>query len=222
MKENKDKRRLKNEPRLLTQLNEEQKEVKRLFYEFDVNFIHGDYAAGKTFVACAIALSSFRKKEFNNIIIARPIVKNSVGILPGDIDMKMQPFIAPIIHNFNVLQSPNTTEKMMEELTLQILPVDFAKGITYVDSVVIIDEYEDLDYEDFRTMLTRLGKNSKMMFCGSKEQVHRSIGNKSCIKDAMKLENSGLVGYSTLKSNHRNPALTSIINFLEKDNIKVA
>lgn len=215
--ENKQKRKLKKEPRLLQSLNEEQKEVKRLFYEFDVNFVHGDYAAGKTFVACAIALSAFRKKEFNKITIARPIVKNSVGILPGDIDMKMQPFVAPIIHNFNVLQSPSTTEKMMKDLTLEILPVDFAKGITYVDSVVVIDEYEDLDYEDFRTMLTRLGKNSKMIFCGSKEQVHRSIGNKSCITQAMKLKDSSLVGYSTLKSNHRNPILTDIIKFLEND-----
>lgn len=222
MKDNKDKRKLKTEPRLLLKLNEEQKEVKRLFYQYDVNFIHGDYAAGKTFVACAIALAAFRKKEFNKIIIARPIVKNSVGILPGDIDMKMQPFVAPIIHNFNSLQSSTNTEKMISNLTLEILPVDFAKGITYVDSVVIIDEYEDLDYEDFRTMLTRLGKNSKMMFCGSKEQIHRSIGNKSCIYKAMELEDSGLVGYSTLKSNHRNPILTDIINFLEKDNVKVA
>ena len=216
MKNNMDKRKLKNEPKLNIQLNDEQKEVKKLFYKYDVNFVHGDFGSGKTLVSCAIALSSFRKKEYNHIIIARPAVKNNVGFLPGDIKEKLEPLIAPIVHNFNMCQSPNTTEKMMSDHSIQIMPVDFAKGITYVNSVVIVDEYQDLDYEDFRMMLSRLGKNSKLIFCGSKEQIHRSIGKQSCIYDTLKLKNSNLVGYSTLKSNHRNPAITNILNYLEK------
>ena len=56
-----------------------------------------------------------------------------------------------------------------------------------------------------------------MIFCGSKEQIDKQIGKNSCIYDTMKLENSGLVGYITLKSNHRNPILTDIIDFLEKE-----
>jgi len=60
---NKNKRKLKGEPKLKLNLNEEQKEVKTLFYAYDVNFIHGDFGSGKTLVACAIALSSYRKKN---------------------------------------------------------------------------------------------------------------------------------------------------------------
>ena len=63
-------------------------------------------------------------------------------------------------------------------------------------------------------------KGSKMIFCGSKQQIDKQIGKSSCIYDTMKLENSGLVGYITLKSNHRNPILTDIIEFLEKENDK--
>lgn len=216
MKPNMEKRKLKTEPRLNIQLNDEQKKVKALFYEHDVNFIHGDFGSGKTLVACAIALSAFRKKEYNSIIIARPAVKNSVGFLPGDIKDKLEPLVAPIVHNFNMCQSPNTTDKMMADNQIQILPVDFAKGITYVNSVVIVDEYQDLDYEDFRMMLSRLGVNSKLIFCGSKEQIHRSIGKSSCIYDTMKLEGSNLVAYNTLKANHRNPTIMNIIKYLEK------
>lgn len=214
---NKDKRKLKNEPRFKLQLNKEQKQVVSDFYEYDVNFVHGDFGSGKTLVSCYIALSAFRKKQFNKIVIARPIVKNAVGYLPGDISEKLDPYVAPIVHNFNMLQAASTTDKMMEDKQIEILPVDFAKGITYTDSVVIIDEYEDLNYEDFRMMLSRLGKDSKLVFCGSKEQIHNSIGKKSCIFDTIKLKESNLVGYNTLKSNHRNPSITNILNYLENE-----
>ena len=216
MKQNKDKRKLKNEPRLKLQLNKEQKEAKAKFYEYDVNFIHGDFGSGKTLLACAIALSSFRKKQFNKIVITRPIVR-TIGYLPGDMKEKLDPYIAPIVHNFNMLQAVGTTEKMMADGHVEILPVDFAKGITYVDSVVIVDEYEDMNYSDFRMMLSRLGRDSKIIFCGSKEQVEKSIGKNSCIYETIKLEDSGLVGYSTLKENHRNTDITKILKYLENE-----
>lgn len=215
-KDNKDKRKLKREPKLNLDLSPEQKGVKALFYEFDVLFVHGDFGSGKTLVACAIALSAYRKKEFNKIVITRPISRG-IGWLPGDIKEKLDPYVAPIMHNFNMLQAVSTTEKMFNDKQIEILPVEFAKGITYVDSVVIVDEYEDLNYEDFRMMLSRLGRDSKIIFCGSKQQIDRSIGANSCIHETMKLEDSGLVGYSTLKENHRNPAIKQITDFLEND-----
>ena len=216
MKENKEKRKLKNEPKFKLVLNVEQKEVVKKFYDNDVNFIHGDFGSGKTLVACYIALASYRKKEFNKIVIARPIVR-TIGYLPGDIKEKLEPYVAPIVHNFNMLQPIDVTEKMIKEKIIEILPVDFAKGITYTDSVVIVDEYEDLNYEDFRMMLSRLGKNSKLIFCGSKEQIDKSIGKYSCMYSTIKLENTDIVGYSTLKSNHRNPSITNILNYLENE-----
>ena len=215
-KSNIEKRKPKNEPRLNLSLNEEQKEVKRLFYEFDVNFVLGDAGSGKTLASTAIALTSFRKREYDKIVVTRPIVRNSLGFLPGEMGAKMKPWIVPIIHNFNMCQASSTTEKMMEDNQIEILPIDFAKGITYVNSVVIIDEFQDMDYDDFRIMLTRLGKDSKIIFCGSKEQVHPSMKSTTCLEKAMRLDGSGLVGFSELTSNHRNPALVDIINYLEK------
>ncbi len=84
-------------------------------------------------------------------------------------------------------------------------------------SVVIVDEFQDMDYDDFRTILTRLGDGSKMIFCGSKQQIHKSIGKNSCLYDVLKLEESGLVGFKTLTANHRNPVLTEIIKYLESE-----
>lgn len=215
-KPNKEKRTLKNEPRLKVDLNEEQKDFVKLFYEFDVNFLHGDFGSGKSLAAVHTAISAFRKKQFNNIWITRPMLKNSLAALPGTIEEKMAPYTFPIIQNMEVCQGKETTDKMLKEGLVKIMPIEVAKGCTFIDSVVIVDEYEDMNYADFRTILTRLGKGSKIIFCGSKEQVDKQIGKNSCIYEAMKLEKSGLVGYTTLKSNHRNPILTEIINFLEK------
>ena len=216
-KENKEKRVLKTEPKLKVDLNEEQKEFVKLFYQYDVCFLHGDFGSGKSLAAVHTALTSFRKKQFNNIWITRPMLKNSLSALPGTLEEKMSPYTFPITQNMEVCQGKEITDKMLKEGLVKIMPIEVAKGCSFIDSVVIVDEYEDMTYADFRTILTRLSKGSKMIFCGSKEQIDKQIGKNSCIYDTMKLENSGLVGYITLKSNHRNPILTDIIEFLEKE-----
>lgn len=219
---NKEKRPLKTEPRLKVDLNEEQKEFVKLFYQYDVLFLHGDFGSGKSLAAVHTALTAFRKKQFNNIWITRPMLKNSLAALPGSLEEKMQPYTFPITQNMEVCQGKEITDKMLKEGVVKIMPIEVAKGCSFIDSVVIVDEYEDMNYSDFRTILTRLSKGSKMIFCGSKEQIDRQIGKNSCMYDTMKLEKSGLVGYITLKANHRNPVLTDIINFLEKDELKLA
>lgn len=215
MTENKDKRQLKTEPRLRIKLTEEQKEVARLFYEYDVNFIVGDFGSGKTLTAVYLALTSFRKKEFNKIWITRPMLKTKLAALPGSIDEKMQPYVFPIYQNIGECQAEASTEKMIKEGVLKIMPIEVAKGVTFMDSCVIVDEFQDMDYQDFRTILTRLGKDSKIIFCGSPQQVDKTMERTSCLKEVMKLKDSGIVGFTELKANHRNPVLSKIIDYLE-------
>lgn len=201
--------------KLRVDLSEEQKEIVRLFYQYDVTFVHGDFGSGKTLGAIHTALSHLNKKECSNIWLIRPMLKNNLAALPGTIEEKLAPYIYPLQQNLEVCQGKDQTERMMKNGVVRIMPVEVAKGCSFVDSVVVVDEYQDMDYQDFRTVLTRLNKGSKMIFCGSKQQIDKQIGKKSCIYKTMDLENSGLVGYTTLKSNHRNPILTDIINFLE-------
>lgn len=216
LKENKDKRPLKTEPKFKVKLNEEQKKVSKLFYDNDINFILGDFGSGKTLTAVYLALSAFRKKHINKIWITRPMLKTKLAALPGTLEDKMSPYVFPIKQNLNECQATQTTEKMLKEGSIQIMPIEVAKGVTFSDSVVIVDEFQDMDYLDFRTILTRLGKDSKMIFCGSKQQVDRTMEKVTCIYKAMLLKDSGLVGFTELQSNHRNKMLTSIIEYLEK------
>lgn len=203
-------------PKLNVELNEEQKEVVRLFYEHDVVFVHGDFGSGKSLSAIYTALTYFNKKECNNIWITRPMLKNQLAALPGDISDKMAPYVFPLVQNLEVCQGKEKTDKMMKDGTIKIMPIEVAKGVSFIDSVVIVDEYQDMTYPDFRTILTRLSKGSKLIFCGSKEQIDKQINKNSCIFETHRLEDTDFVGYITLKSNHRNPILTKIIDFLEK------
>lgn len=214
--ENKDKRPLKNEPKLKVILNDEQKEVIKLFYKYDVNFILGDFGSGKSLAAVYTAVSAFRKKQYNKIWITRPMLKNNLATLPGNIEEKMYPYIFPILQNLDVCQGKQTTTRQLGTGEIEIMPISVAKGVTFMDSVVIVDEFQDMDYQDFRTILTRLGKDSKIIFCGSTQQVDKSLNGNSCIYTVLKLKESGLVGWTELTANHRNPALTDIINYLEK------
>lgn len=214
---NSEKRVLKTEPKLNVTLNEEQKEFIKLFYEYDVNFILGDFGSGKSLTAVYAALTSFRKKYFNEIWITRPMLKNELAALPGDIKDKMSPYVFPIMQNLEVCQGKELTDKMEKEGLIKIMPVSVAKGATFMKSIVIVDEFQDMNYADFRTILTRLGKDSKMIFCGSLQQIDKQIGKNSCIYDVLKLQKSNLVGFKTLTANHRNPVLTNIINYLENE-----
>lgn len=214
---NKEKRILKREPKLGVELNEEQKEVARLFFEHDVSFVMGDFGSGKSLVAVYLALSTFRKKMFNKIWITRPMLKNNLAALPGTLEEKMAPYIYPIVQNLQVCQGKEVTEKMMKEGDIEIMPIEVAKGISFSDSCVIIDEFQDMDYQDFRTILTRLGKDSKIIFAGSKQQIDKAIGKSSCLYKVEGLKDSGLVAWTELTSQHRNPILTDIIKYIERN-----
>lgn len=214
---NKEKRILKREPKLNVELNDEQKEFAALFYEKDVNFVMGDFGSGKSLVAVYLALTTFRKKMFNKIWITRPMLKNNLAALPGTLEEKMAPYIYPIVQNLQVCQGKELTEKMMKEGDIEIMPIEVAKGISFMESVVIVDEWQDIDYQDFRTILTRLGKDSKIIFAGSKQQIDKTIGKSSALHRVEKLKDSGLVGWQELTSNHRNPILTDIIKYIEEN-----
>ena len=147
MIQNKEKRKLKTEPRLNVKLNEEQKKVIRLFYEYDVNFVLGDFGSGKSLVATYAAISSFRKKQFNKIWITRPMLKTKLAALPGTMEEKMFPYVFPILQNLEVCQGKDNTQRMRDKGEIEIMPIEVAKGVTFMESVVIVDEFQDMHFK---------------------------------------------------------------------------
>jgi phosphate starvation-inducible protein PhoH len=209
----KEKKRPKNPVKLSIQLNEEQKRVKECVYENDITFILGNYGSGKTLCACAIALDLLHKGDVEQIIVARPFDFKATGYLTGSAEEKLQYHMMPIKQNFYRCYAPSKVDEYYKENKIQILPIPYLRGVTFTNAAVIIDELQEVEYQDFELILSRLGKDSKIMFTGSQEQ--NVLGNKSCINKIMKLKDSGLVCFTELQSNHRNPKIEQVLEYLK-------
>ena len=208
------KRRPKNPIKFKISLNEEQKEAKAKVLENTVTLLAGSAGSGKTLLACQIALEKLFMKECEKIIITRPTVsKEEIGFLPGDLREKMDPWVQPIYQNMYALYDKVKIESLIQEGRIEIVPVSFMRGRTFLDSVVIVDEAQNVTHEQMEMIVTRIGLRSKMIVCGDDHQVDlkqkRDSGFKFLYAAARKIKN--MVGI-TLKQNHRDPIVDDLIN----------
>jgi phosphate starvation-inducible PhoH-like protein len=202
------------------QLSEEQKEAKRLILETPVTFLLGNEGCGKTLVACQVALDLFFRKEVDQIIVTRPAVAaEDLGFMPGGISEKLDPYLQPIYQNFNKVygnteSKKNKIKKHVEAGEIKIIPVAFTRGITYDNAVVIVDEMQNLTSVQFQMILGRLGKNSKLIFTGSAQQIDLRKSSESAIHLLDRLENNPYTVVCRLTANHRHPAVEAILRDL--------
>ena len=212
------KRRPKNPIKFKIQLNEEQKEAKAKILENTVTLLAGSAGSGKTFLACQIALEKLFMKECEKIIITRPTVsKEEIGFLPGDLREKMDPWVQPIYQNMYALYDKVKIESLIQEGKIEIVPVSFMRGRTFLDSVVIVDEAQNVTHEQMEMIVTRLGIRSKMIVCGDDHQVDlkskKDSGFRFLYSAARKVKNMCAI---SLKTNHRDPIVEDLINLYEE------
>jgi phosphate starvation-inducible PhoH-like protein len=214
-KKNSEKRKPKNEITFSISLNEEQKIAKSQVLENTITLLKGQAGSGKTLLACQIALDLFFNREIEKIIITRPVVDaaDPMGFLPGDIKAKMDPWLAPIYANLYHLYNKVTIDKMIESQTIEIIPFTFVRGRTFVDSIVIVDECQNVSNKQTEMIIGRLGTNSKMIFCGDTSQIDLKSKRESGI-DFFKILESRVKGVKTitLLKNHRNPIVPLVLD----------
>jgi len=205
--------------RFLLSLNDEQKEAKRQILENDVSIILGKAGSGKTLLACQIALQEVLQKRRKKIIITRPTIsKEDLGHLPGNMEEKMSPWVAPIYGNMYQLLRKERVDKMISDGAIEIVPVSYMRGRTFLDSCVIVDECQNLDHEQTLMILQRIGLNSRMMFCGDSQQIDLKRGGDSGLKFLSSVKTVEGLHTIELLQNHRHPILDEILNVYEKYN----
>ena len=213
------KRQPKNPIKFLIQLNEEQKESKKVILENTITLLAGQAGSGKTLLACSVALDGLFRRQYDKIIITRPTVsKEDIGFLPGDMREKMDPWVQPIYQNFYTLYGKERMEKYLEEGKIEIVPVSFMRGRTFLDSVVIVDEAQNVTHEQMEMLVSRLGLRSKMIICGDDKQIDlrkkSDSGFKFLYKASRKVKNLAAI---TLTTNHREPIVEDILNYYEEE-----
>jgi len=213
---NKDKQPPKGNVRFNITLSDEQKKAKANILNHPFNFIVGKAGSGKTLLAVQIALDQFFKREYNNIIITRPTVSTEDnGFLPGSEKEKMEPWLVPIVSNMRkVYNKADKIDKMLESKEIELVSLAHFRGRTFDNCVVIVDEFQNLTKSQFRMAIGRLGKSSKMIFCGDNQQIDLKDKNYSAIQDLSKIKDSDYAFTVVLKDNHRHEAIDDILERL--------
>ncbi len=148
--------------------------------EIKVVAIQGVAGTGKTLLALAAALE--QSNQYNQVILARPIVPLSnkdIGFLPGDIQQKVNPFMEPLWDNLKVIKNQyketekkyRAIEKMQEEKKIVITALAYIRGRSFSDTYFIVDESQNLTPHEIKTIITRAGENTKIIFTGDIHQI---------------------------------------------------
>ncbi len=142
--------------------------------------LSGKAGTGKTLLALAGALK--RKKSYRQILMARPIVALSnkdIGFLPGDIQSKLDPYMKPLFDNLGVIEHAqgqgdikrSQVGKLLEEKKLVIEPLSYIRGRSLVNTFFIVDEAQNLTPHEVKTIITRAGEGTKIVFTGDIFQI---------------------------------------------------
>ncbi len=137
--------------------------------------------SGKTFLTLMSALNEIENKRKSRIIFTRPIqtVGKDIGFLPGTLNEKMAPWLAPIVDNFrNQFGDLSYFDLMMEKGIIDVAPLSYIRGRSFNDSIIIVDEAQNATVHELKTVITRTGKNSKIILLGDIEQIDLPYVNK--------------------------------------------
>lgn len=149
----------------------------------------GPAGTGKTYLAVAMAVTSFRAHEVNRIILTRPAVEagEKLGFLPGDLQSKVDPYLRPLYDALFDMLGAETYQKYLERENIEVAPLAYMRGRTLDDSFIILDEAQNTSPEQMKMFLTRLGFNSKMVITGDITQIDLPSGCRSGLKDAVRI-----------------------------------
>jgi phosphate starvation-inducible PhoH-like protein len=216
MTENKRKNPPKGTIKFSITLSKEQKEAKTEILNHPFNFIIGKAGSGKTLLAVQIALDQFFKRQVDKIIITRPTISTEDnGFLPGSEREKMEPWLVPIRSNMRkVYNKSNILDKMEKDESIELVSLAHFRGRTFDNSVVIVDEFQNLTRSQLAMAIGRLGKDSKIIFCGDSYQIDLKDKNWSAYHDMSKLVNSNYVFKCVLEDSHRHDAIEELLEML--------
>lgn len=137
-------------------------------------FIDGPAGTAKTYCASLLALNLLKSHRMGEIVYIRSIVESaskSMGALPGEVDDKFLPWTLPLMEKMNELLSSSEVKHLFDKHIIRAVPVNYVRGLTFADCVVIVDEAQNLTHSELTTILTRFGDNTKMIVIGDTRQT---------------------------------------------------
>jgi len=157
--------------RLGVELKPKQHELYKVIRNNTFTIVRGPAGSAKTFVACYTALGLLADKKIEKIIITKPIVSSEeIGILPGNISEKTDVYMKSYISTFEKILGKFLSETLFATGVIEINLLAYMRGDTFDNSIMILDECQNVKMSQLMLWITRLGKDSKAVMCGDVSQ----------------------------------------------------
>ena len=169
-----------------------------------ITFGIGPAGTGKTYLAVAEAVKAFKNKDVSKIVITRPAIEagERLGFLPGDLQMKVDPYLRPLYDSLYDIMGAETYLKLREKGVIEVAPLAYMRGRTLDDSFIILDEAQNTTKEQMKMFLTRFGYGSRVVVNGDITQIDLDKGRQSGLIHAMKvLKNINDITFVTFDKN---------------------
>ena len=166
-----------------------QKKYCDLIRKNTITFGVGPAGTGKTYLAVALAVTAFKQKQVQRIILTRPAVEagEKLGFLPGDLQNKVDPYLRPLYDALFEMFGQESFARLSEHGAIEVAPLAYMRGRTLDDSFIILDEAQNTTREQMKMFLTRLGFNSKMVITGDITQIDLPESKKSGLIEVLKV-----------------------------------
>ena len=168
-----------------------QKVLVNLIKSKDITICSGYPGSGKTYIACAVALELLKNnpQRFKKIVIVKSVTtlkEEEIGFLKGTLKEKMEPFMYSFMGNFEKIIGKSMLENLKANGIIEELPLAYIRGITIDNAIIIVDETQNINKKNLRSITTRLGEDSKMIFLGDEEQIDMKDTTNSSLSYAMR------------------------------------
>lgn len=186
--------------------------------ETKIVFLSGPAGTNKTFLSVMSGLFLLKEGIFDNIVYVRSVVESAerrIGSLPGEIEEKFFPWTRPLQEKLSELVCDNDAKSLFSNQKIECIPVNFARGRTFKNSYVILDEMQNCTIQEITTLLTRFGENSRYVVCG--DPMQSDINGKSgfyMIKEKFKTARSESFGIHVLDLNEEDIVRSEILKFI--------
>lgn len=187
----------------------------------------GTAGSGKTMLTTACALHMVMEGGYNKVLIARPVVPmgNDIGYIPGDINDKLRPYMQPIYDNLDYIlmnagsknRYAKNADELFEQGYIEIEPLVYIRGRSIINQIMIIDEAQSLTTHEIKTIISRCGEGTKIIFTGDIHQIDNpyvtkeSNGLSVIVK---KIRDNAIVGHILLEKGERSELANIAVEYL--------
>ena len=160
--------------------------------ECKIIFVSGPAGSTKTYMAVFAALRQLRQDGELDLLYVRTAIESAekgLGALPGTIEDKFNPYMAPLEDKLDEMLPKTTTikQELIKSGRVQAMPINFLRGASWLNKIVIADESQNFTFRELVTLITRIGEGTKLFVCG--DTMQSDINGKSGFNDMIKVFN---------------------------------